>query len=131
MSEYSHRDLRAQRDSDRAFWTVVALCVAWTVFAVVVPLPFAGFLAVSALAALGAGYLVWSERMLGMYSDDLARGVAEPAGSGFWRAEAAVGVRDPDGADRRGAPSPHRRRRTSSAADANDLSTGRDGQAPP
>jgi hypothetical protein len=131
VSEYSHRDLRAQREADRAFWTVVALCVGWTVFAVAVPLPFAGFLAVSALVALGAGYLVWSERMLAGYSDDLGRGVAGTGGSGFLRAEGAAGARGPDGIDRRSTPSPHRRRRGSSPEEGSRLPTGPDGQAPP
>ena len=113
MSEYSHRDLRAERDADRAFWTVVALCVGWTVFAVEVPLPFAGVVAVVALLALGAGYLVWSERMLASYAGDLARAGEATTPKEFRSAEAASRLPSPGSSVQRPTQSPHRSRRSS------------------
>ena len=120
MSEYSHRDLRAQRDADHAFWTVVGLCVGWTVFAFAAPVPIAGVVGVAALLGVGAGYLVWSERMLADYAADLGRARAGRDASGFLRAEAAAGAEISREGSRSGVASPHARRRGSGDEDPSE-----------
>jgi hypothetical protein len=119
--EYSHRDRRAEREVDRSFLTVVGLTLAFVMFALVVPVPFAGWVGVVALGALGVAYVTWSERFLERYSED--RRVEQEGGSpdGFLRAE----LRSPARPDREGgwptARSPHvRRRATGSRVVSND-----------
>lgn len=120
LPDLSHRDRRAQRDVDRAFWWMTGVIVALTAFALLVPLPFAGLLAVVALAVLGVAYLGWGERLLTGYATDLRSARDGVPSAAFTRAEVAKTV-GPEG-DGEGAPSPspHSRRRRSRGTLRND-----------
>jgi hypothetical protein len=111
VPDYTHRDRRAHRDVSRALWTVLGVSVGLIGLAMAVPISLVGLLAVLALAVVGAGYVGWSDRMLGDYSSDLRHAREGSDAHGFARVEASSMV----GLDRDHttppSPSPHVRRR--------------------
>jgi len=112
VTDFSHRDRRAHREIDRAFWTIVALALGLTAFALEVPTPLGAIAAVVALVVVGGVYLGWSDRLLASYANDLRDALEDRSTDGFLRAEVAspVGLDRPRG--RPTAPSPHVRRRS-------------------
>jgi hypothetical protein len=124
VTEYSHRDRRAEREVDRSFYTFVALTLALVAFAVVVPFWLAGWLGVLGLGALGVGYVAWSERFLETYSEDRRLEQEGGRADGLLRAELRSPAR-PDHDDRRPARrSPHARRRPPGSLESADDLTG-------
>ena len=115
LPDFSHRDRRAHREVNRAFWAVVGASLALTGVALWVPLPFAGIAAVVAMGFLGLGCVVWAERVLEEYTRDLLFARDEQLPRGFARAETATPVGLYRDGEQPWSPSPHSRRRPGDA----------------
>ena len=112
MADFSHRDRRVHREVNRALYATTGTSLALIALALVVSLPLVGIGAVVALGIVGLVYVVWADRFLEEYANDLrAAREGSPRGS-FVRAEMA----SPIGLDRDSrspvSVSPHSRRRT-------------------
>jgi len=114
--EFTHRDRRAWRDVGRALGAMAGSLVLGSALALYLPVPYAGVAGVVALGGIGAGYLVWAERFLARYTDDLRRGRTGEA-VGFPRAELGTAVGLERVVGRPTARSPHSRRRYPSTPD--------------
>jgi len=109
--DFTHRDRRAHRGVTRALGTVVGLCLGLTGVALWLPLPYAGISAVVALCLVGAGCLLWSERFLAEYVQDLRAAREGRESRGFARAETSTPVGLYRDRAMPWSPSPHTRRR--------------------
>lgn len=111
MTAYSHRDRRAQRTVARGLATFSAVVLVLAALAMLAPGAWWGPLGVVALAASGAVYLFWSQRLVSEYARDIRVVHDGSIENGFLRAEAGsiVGLDRPVG--RPSERSPHVRLR--------------------